>query len=292
MVPSEHRLSKGRPRPAILRALGHDEPPLSVSIDGQSYRRLTIYKHDTMAATALYAGPAGRVICKFSRTQPLFFLPLAWLGRRIARHEARLLTLLADLPNVPTLMGPVHLDGKPAPHVMARQYIEGHPLARHETVSEDFFPRLQSTLNTMHARNIAYVDLHKRENIIVDDQGHPHLIDFQVSFVLPTGLRGLPLRWLFRLYKMGDRHHLLKHIHRHRPDQLPADARDPHRSPPWIIRLWRTLVAKPFRLVRRSLLVLLGVRKGKGHATTEFAPEDAVQREMARAHSSPTSDMA
>ena len=292
MVPSGNRPNTGRPRPAILRALGHEEPPLSLQIAGETYRRLTIFKHDSMAATALYSGPASSVICKFSRTQPVFFFPLAWLGRRIARHEARLLTLLADVPNVPRLIGPVHIEGRPAPHVMARRYIEGHPLAKHEKVGDDFFAHLKATIDTLHARNIAYVDLHKRENIIVDDHGRPHLIDFQISFALPRGLLGLPLRWLLRLYQMGDRHHLLKHIHHHRPDQLPPGTRDPHRSPPLLIGLWRMLVAKPFRQVRRSLLVLIGVRKGAGHADSEFAPEDAVQREMVRAHSDSSSHMA
>jgi len=292
MVPLKESNQRGKPRPAILRALGHDEPPQTVQIVGETYRRLVIFKHDSMAATALYTGPDGRVICKFARQQSAFIFPLAWLGRRIARHEARCLALLADVPHVPRLMGNVCIDGKPQPHVIARQFIQGHPLAKHEQVDDDFFPKLENTLDTIHARKMAYVDLHKRENIIVDEQGQPHLIDFQISFILPRSILGLPLRWLLRVYQLGDQHHLNKHIHRHRPDLLPPGTRDPQKAPPLIISLWRMLVATPFRKVRRTLLVLIGVRKGSGHAVSEHMPEDAVQREMNRTSTTATSDMA
>jgi hypothetical protein len=43
---------------------------------------------------------------------------------------------------------------------------------------------------------------------------------------------------------------------------------------PWWIRLHRS-VAVPFRTARRQLLVLLGVRRGKGRAHTEHQPEVA-----------------
>src|SRR5690606_9213688 len=64
-------------------------------------------------------------------------------------------------------------------------YVEGHPLQRHEVVDETFFPRLSALIKTLHARQIAYVDLEKRENILVGDDGRPYLIDFQISFHFP-----------------------------------------------------------------------------------------------------------
>jgi hypothetical protein len=41
------------------------------------------------------------------------------------------------------------------------------------------------------------------------------------------------------------------------------------------------MVAVPFRSARRRLLVLLGIRKGRGRAETEHFPEDAVRRSLA-----------
>ena len=40
----------------------------------------------------------------------------------------------------------------------------------------------------MHARRTVYVDLHKRENIIVSEHGKPCLIDFQISICWPGWL--------------------------------------------------------------------------------------------------------
>ena len=78
-----------RPRPPLLRALGAGEPPRTVEIDGNTYRWVETFKHDSWAATGLYSGANGAIVCKFNRTQPIFGFPMTWLGRRLARREAR-----------------------------------------------------------------------------------------------------------------------------------------------------------------------------------------------------------
>lgn len=268
-----------RSRPPLFRALGVNDPPGEVIIDGRPFRRTDIFKHDSWAATALYADPAGRrVVCKFNRTQPALGIELGWLGRRLAARESRILDRLRDLPAVPDPCGPVRLGGRILPNAAARVFIPGHPLARDERVNDDFFPALETTLRAMHARGIAYVDLHKRENVIVGDDGRPYLIDFQIGFdATHPRVRWIPgVRSVFELLCRSDLYHLGKHAARHRPDlygTAVADAR------PWWIDLHRTL-AVPFRELRRKLLVAAGVRSGKGRVTTEEAPEDAVRREL------------
>ncbi len=42
-----------RPRPALFRALGRDEPPSVVTIGGEKHELIEIFKHDSWAATAL-----------------------------------------------------------------------------------------------------------------------------------------------------------------------------------------------------------------------------------------------
>jgi hypothetical protein len=271
-----------RPRPALFRALGADDPPVEIEVGGRPYRRAEILKHDSWAATALFEGPAGRVVCKFNRRQSLLGVPMAWLGRALARHEARLLALLADLPNVPNLCGPVRVAGRVLPNAVAHDYVPGHPLRRQEQVRADFFPKLRDLLGEMHRRRMAYVDLHKRENIIVGDDGEPYLIDFQISLALThrwadaTG----PAHVLLRLLQRSDEYHLHKHISKVRPDQEGVIAAGLKKQVPWWIRAHR-LIAVPFRELRRRLLVALGVRVGKGRAVSEQFAEDAVRREAA-----------
>ena len=269
-----------RPRPPLFRALGAAEPPVEVTVDGTAYSREEIFKHDSWASTALYASGERRIVCKFNRVQPVLGFPMLWLGRRLAERERRALSRLADLPQIPAPLGPVFADGRRLPNAVARAFVAGHPMGKDERVGPDFFPLLRTALIEMHRRGIAYVDLHKRENVIVGDDGHPYLVDFQISFdVTHPRLRWIPgIRAIFERLCLGDLYHLQKHVYR-------ADPAAPGVAPPAIpawLRLHR-LIAVPFRQLRRRLLVTTGVRTGRGSVSTEAFAEDAVRRESARA---------
>ena len=269
-----------RPRPPLFRALGADDPPAEVTVGDRTYSRSEIYKHDSWAATAVYADDSGeRIVCKFNRVKSVCGIPMAWLGRRLAAREAAALTRLSDLPLFPRALGPVFAGGRRQWNAVARSYIAGHPLGASERVGSRFFAELRASLLAMHARGIAYVDLHKRENVIVGDDGRPYLVDFQICFdAASPRARNLPgARWAFERFCDADLYHLGKHVLRSDPHASVA-------SPPipgWL-RLHRT-VAVPFRQLRRRLLVAAGIRKGRGRAVTEVFAEDAVRRESARA---------
>jgi hypothetical protein len=132
-----------------------------------------------------------------------------------------------------------------------------------------FFPMLEALLRRVHQRGIAYVDLHKRENILVGEDGRPYLIDFQISLQLP--LRG-PVGALLRLLQRCDTYHLAKHLRRGKLEQGIRSAAPRDAGRPWIIRLHRR-IAVPLRTSRRALLVWLGVRAQGGRAHSEVAPE-------------------
>lgn len=273
-----------RKRPALLRALGDGDPPETIVVDGHGYRRATILKHDSWAATALYQDDAGtRVICKFGRTQSIFGIPCGWIGRSLARREGRFLRRLADVDTVPADAGPVEIDGRPAPNALARVYVEGAPLGEGEYVEEEFLDQLDDLIAKMHDRGIAYVDLHKRENVIVGADGRPYLIDFQVSFARPEGWLGRlwPIRAVFSELAVMDRYHVRKHRARCRPDLLSPEQTANGVRPPLSIRIHR-LFAVPFRTMRRRLLVALSVRSGKGFAQSELEPEDAYRPSASR----------
>ncbi len=277
----------GRPRPRFLRALGKADPPLGIELDGYPYRRIDIFKHDSWAATALYEGERGKVVAKFNRRQSIFGLPMHWLGRLLAAREARILQLLADLPNVPRCSGQITISGAAQPHAVAHDYVEGRPFERGERVDDNFFSRLQQLVEDIHHRDLAYVDLSKRENIIVGDDGQPYLVDFQISFFLPDWWPGnsWPMRKLLQLAQGVDDYLVLKHFHNSRPDLLTAEQQAIVKHPPWLIRTLRS-VGDPIRSLRRWFLVLLGVRTGRGRVESEHAPEDAVRRRIERSKKS------
>ena len=268
-----------RPRPPLIRALGSADPPSEVRVDGQVYRRVEILKHDSWAATAIYGEAADKIICKFNRQQSILGFPMRWLGRRLAAREARMLRRLSHTGHVPAPLGHVMLDGQVLDYAVARRYIAGHPLAENEQVNDRFFPLLQRLLDRMHARGIAYVDLHKGENVLVGEDGRPYLIDFQISIALPRWwpARSRMARAVLRLFQNADDYHLLKHWSFYRPDQCTMTRRELGKRRPWVIRLHR-LLAVPFRGLRRRLLVALGIRTRGGRASSEFFAEDAFRR--------------
>lgn len=266
---------KGRPRPPYLRALGRAEPPIEVEVDGVPYLRREIFKHDSWAATAVYGdgvthAPHGandqqtekRIVCKFNRQASVGFIPMRWLGRWLARREMRLLAKLQGVEGIPEIFREVRIEGARARHVSVHAFIEGRPLSLSTQMAVDFFDRLDRLLQQLHERRIAYVDLHKQENVIVGEDGKPYLIDFQVSLSVARW------RWLNPLLNVlceCDRYHVSKHRSSH---CIPGS--QPIR--PWIIRIHRK-IGRPLRELRRRMLVLLGIRRGDGHACTEAAPE-------------------
>lgn len=250
----EHATKISVVRPWLM-ALGGNDLPSHFSIGSASFLHIKTFKHDFFAATGLYQGTDGKVILKIGRVAPLFILPLDWIGRILARHESRLYILTQSVPGVPRFFGMFGETG------IVHEYIEGRPLQKGDTLADDFFPRLSAMLAAIHARGAAYVDLEKRENILVGDDGAPYLIDFQISWHVPANRGGeaWPLQMVRDMLQASDRYHLLKHWRRQRPDQLPADALSDARNIPFWIR-WHRLIFRPLTLLRRQILVWLGAR--------------------------------
>lgn len=256
-----------RQRPALFQALGKKEPPEQVVIGGFPFRRRQIFKHDSWAATALYDGPRGSVVCKFNRTKSCLGVPMQWLGRWLARREAKFFRMLQNVPGIPRGWDTIVVDDRVVATAFAHDFVPGQPLSLVHDTDEQFFDELSGLLNTIHTHHMAYVDLNKPENVLVGEDGHPYLFDFQISIRLPD----LPgLRWPMKLLQQSDRYHLLKHrvwrLNRERFEHEMEARR------PWWIR-WHRSIGVPLRTFRRRLLVLLGIRKGRGGAHTELAPE-------------------
>ena len=269
-MPVQASRHTGRPRPALFRALGKADPPEQVTVDGRTYDRVDVLKHDSWAATAIYRAGADRIVCKFNRRQSILGLPMGWLGKWLARREAHFYRVLADLPSVPAGCGPVGHAGRVLPNAVAHHYVEGRPIQAADRLSTAFFQQLRATLAEVHRRGIAYMDLHKRENVLVGADGRPYLIDFQVSVALPRWFP--PLRWL----QGGDRYHLLKHRFVHAHPTRKEERRRP--SPPAWLRLHR-VGGQPLRRLRRWLLTVVGIRRGDGKVQSEHFTEDGLREQ-------------
>jgi hypothetical protein len=234
-----------------MRALGRSEPPASFVLEGQTYRHAQTIKHDFFAATAFYrADSGGRAVLKLSRTVDFAGLPLAWLGRWLCRREVRFYTKLADLPNVPAVLGRVGETG------FVHAYVEGRPLSKEHPVPDGFFGQLDVLFEALHQRRLAYVDTNKPQNILLGEDGRPHLIDFQISWDLAELGDFFLNRWWLRHLQREDRYHLLKHWRRLRPDELSAEQLEASKRRSGLIRLHR-MIFKPYFLIRRRTFARL-----------------------------------
>jgi len=242
--------------PIWLRALGKSgDLPATIKVRNRLYRHVKTFKHDFFAATGLYADGDEKVVLKVGREAPLWILPMAWIGRLLSRHEGRLYRTVGTVEGVPAFLG-YH-----GPTGLVHEYVAGRPLSKQDRPGDEFFPRLLALLNHIHARGVAYVDLEKRENILLGEDGTPHLIDFQISWHWPTNRGGTTAlaRFVLSILQQSDRYHLLKHWRRMRPDQLGSQAFAASCNPPFWIR-WHRAIFRPITLLRRRILTWLGAR--------------------------------
>jgi len=270
-----------------LRALGRTPMPAVLEgPNGCGYRLVRTFKHDFFAGTGLYApnasgGPGGgggtaRLVLKIGRRADLLGIPLAWLGEALVRHEVSVLRRLQGLPGVPELLGPWRRQG------LLYRYIEGDDLDQRPRLPDDFFDRLDELVAGIHARQIAYVDLNKRGNILLGADGRPHLLDFQIALYLPDAVwpLGRLLGGLRRLLQREDRYHLAKHKRQLRPDLMTeAQRRQARRISPWIAL--HRMCTRPLTLLRRRVLALLHRR---GQLALDEGPSQSAETDPRRWH--------
>jgi hypothetical protein len=237
---------KGTREPAYaLRALGREGLPEVIEAGDIHYALTQTVKHDFWAATGFYLGDNGKkAVLKMGRVTPYAGIPLSWAGRFLCARELRFYRALADVKNIPAVLGEVGRTG------FLHEYVEGKPLAKGDPVPDTFFADLMQLMRTLHARNIAYVDANKPENILLGDDGKPHLIDFQISWDLRELGNWFGNRWWLCRLQESDIYHVLKHKKRMRPDQLTDEERQRVEKRGTLINLHRFLT-KPYHRWRK-----------------------------------------
>ncbi len=229
---------------SFQRALGNRELPDELVLADGAYRRIQTLQHSFFAATGLYEGPCGKKLYKVGREVSFFGFPMRWVGRILSRRELAMYAVCDGIRGVPTDFEVVTDTG------FARPFIEGHPLERGERVGDEFFPQLQELLAEIHARELAFVDLQKEENVLVDEDGAPWLFDFQAAWHYPA--RGARLgvarfvpsplgRYILRRFQKADDFHVLKHWRRSRPDTISAEQLESTHHPGRWIKIHRVL---------------------------------------------------
>ncbi len=232
---------------AQFKALGCDTLPSTVTVEDRPFRFVKTFKHSFAVAVALYEANGEKVVVKLHRQKPFFGIPLKWAGELMASYENAVLKKCHGVDGVPDQLNTF------LKTAVAHDYIPGHSLRAFEPVEDVFFERLFNTLNQIHKRGIAYVDLEKPENILKGDDGYPYFIDFQVAFYWPSNLPPgncslirAARKWLQRC----DYYHACKHLRRMRPGLLNERQRSCYIRKPWPVKLANAIL-KPWQILRK-----------------------------------------
>lgn len=139
-----------------------------------------------------------------------------WIGRMQLRRERRVYRRLDGIDGVPLFLGMVDR------HSFAVTYVAGRPIDqymhRDRGLIEKILAGLRDLIGTIHRRGVAHVDLRRRNNVLVDEAGNVHLIDFAGSLWFRPGSLGC--RRVFPWLKKIDESAFLKWKQRLAPDSL------------------------------------------------------------------------
>lgn len=160
--------------------------------------------------------------------------PVRLLGRRQVLREMRALRRLQGIAGIPRCYGEAGALG------ILMESIEGERItrwcrSRRESVGP-MFERLQRLVGQIHARGVAHIDLRKRDNILITEDGRPCIIDFNASFCFDPA--GPGARFLFPILRRIDDSALLKWKSRLAPELLTPTESARHRLMSRLRRLW------------------------------------------------------
>lgn len=244
-----------------LYACGKRGLPSEIEILDRTFCLRSVLKHDFFAGTGLYesfpaegcsGGDSEKVVLKINRMQSFLGFPMGWLGRAVCSHEMLILEKLDDISNVPKVVDGFGRNG------FVYRYIEGRTLDERPDLPESFFDELKELVGKIHDRRIVYLDMNKRGNILLGDDGHPYMIDFQISQYVGKHRFG---RGWFRervrgAFEHEDYYHLYKHKRKLQRHLISAEEFSISKHPSWRIRMHR-FITRPLRKARRALLRMM-----------------------------------
>ncbi|MCK5805545.1 MAG: hypothetical protein KAI66_22120 [Lentisphaeria bacterium] len=228
--------------------------PQKKEIRESVYRFERILKDDIFSVNVLYKNEKeNRYVLKLSDFRFLGGYLLRPLAAWMSRHEHRVYKCVDRLEGVPRL-GP-----REGARGYWHEYVEGKTLHELEQdappkLPRDFFERLLAILQSFHERHVVHIDTNKRGNILVQPDGSPCVLDYQVSLHLPArrGSLGALNTWLFTKLVTEDVYHVFKH----KRDFLPDCMTDEERSMATRSHVgftWLRTFAKFYRVVKRKI---------------------------------------
>ena len=226
--------------------------PKEAFINGEMFVFEKVLKDDLYSINVLYTNDrGGKYVLKLSDFRFVFGLILRPLAGVMSRHEYKMYQIASDISGIPCL-GP-----RFGRRGFFHEFVKGKTLFEMDysyRLPENFFNELRVLVDELHKRRILYLDLQKRGNIILAENGHPYLIDFQISIHFPKwkGLLGHFVDKVFDRLIQEDIYHLYKMKTRFQKQHMSEQELNlAERS--YMNSLLFKYVGRPFRIVKRLI---------------------------------------
>ena len=205
-----------------------------------------VLKADALGRVELVRTPVGQVVRRVASGGRV--PGSGWVARLLLARERRALADLAGLDGVAQLAELPRLEREGRElcdprRCLARTWIAGQALNETERLPRDFFERLEELVGELHERGVCHNDLHKEQNVLVDELGFPWLVDFQLAS-LHAG-RGRA----FRARCREDRRHVQKLRRRYTERGDKSGPREPRARRSFLAWAWLRLAKPVYKLV-------------------------------------------
>lgn len=139
---------------------------------------------------------------------------LKHIHTRLLRHEYAVYQRLAGMAYVPRCYGLI--DNR----YLAIEYIPAHTIRQQRPDNNSvFYSKLLDAIKQLHAREVGHMDLKRKENLLVDKNENPVLIDFGAAIIFKPGMHPLN-HFLYRLACRFDYNAWIKHKYMGRLNQI------------------------------------------------------------------------
>ncbi len=179
------------------------------------------------------------VLKDFSKADPWF---RRCVGPLSVRREARALKQLHGTSGVPELF---QVFGGEA---LLMQYIPGANAKQVPAggLTPQFFERFYRLVDRLHASGIAHCDLRSQGNILVGEDGEPHVVDFAAHFRRGRSWN-VAARWMYQKFCEADRVAVARLKRSHAPELLTEAEKQA------LARDRKTLLERSARLIGKSI---------------------------------------
>ncbi len=212
--------------PWIEQSLRHNRNQLSSGYQGK---------------TLLYDDGEHQIVIKTPHGRGL----LRYLHTRMLRHEYEVYRRLQGHPNIPQCHGLI--DNR----YLAIRYVPSQTIRQRRPAEDsDFYALLLQGIQAMHQRGVAHMDLKRKENLLVDENQQPVIIDFGASVIFKPGFHPFNHFW-YRLAKRFDYNAWIKHKYMGRFDRISTQDRAYYQRS-WLEKL-ASKIKRPYLKIKRAL---------------------------------------